>query len=143
MQSARGLGSLLAALMIASLGRFKYRGKLMTVGMFIFPLLLLAFAAVKSLPVSLLLLVGIGWSMITFFNLANSLVQTEVEDHLRGRVMGVYSLTFFGLIPVGSLLNGAVAERIGEPLTIAVVALISLAIAVLVTLLTPKLRMLE
>lgn len=143
MQSARGLGSLLAALMIASLGRFKYRGKLMTVGMFVFPLLLLAFAAAKSIPVSLILLVGIGWSMITFFNLANSLVQTEVEDHLRGRVMGVYSLTFFGLIPIGALFNGALAERIGEPLTIAVVALISLAITVLVTLLTPKLRTLE
>lgn len=143
MQSARGFGSLLAALMIASLGRFRYRGKLMVVGLFVFPLLLFVFAFVRSIPLSLLVLIGIGWSTILFFNLANSLVQTLVKDDLRGRVMGVYSLTFFGLIPIGALFSGALAQRIGEPLTIVVGAAVSLAVTIGATLLTPKLRGLE
>jgi MFS family permease len=143
LQSARGVGALAGALMIASLGRFTVKGKLLTLSTFVFPIMLLIFAEVRWLPLSLLVMAGVGWAMIVLFNLANVLIQTVIPDELRGRVLSIYTFTFFGLMPLGSLLTGAVAEAVGEPLTIVLSALISLGFAVLLWIFMPKLRRLE
>ncbi len=143
LQSARGLGALSGALMIAWLGRINYKGKLLTSGLFAFPGLLLLFALARWLPLSLLALVGVGWGFMVLFNMANTLIQTLVSDQLRGRVVSVYTLSFFGLMPLGALLAGSVAEIIGEPLTIILSALISFGFAVFLWLRVPALRGLE
>ncbi len=52
--------------------------------------------------------------------LANTLIQAMVPDRLRGRTMAVYSMMFMGMVPVGALLSGALADRIGAPWTVAV-----------------------
>ena len=138
--SARGLGALLGALTIASLGRFRFKGQLLTVGSFALPVTLLAFALVRWLPLSLLILVAVGFSTILTLNLANSLVQTLAADELRGRVMGIYSLTFLGFMPVGGLLIGMMAQQIGEPLSVALDALVTLGVAIAVWFFFPRLR---
>jgi predicted MFS family arabinose efflux permease len=143
LQSARGLGALSAALMIASLGRFRSKGKLMTLGTFLFPITLIIFAFVRALPLSLLVLVAVGWGFMVLFNMANVLIQTQVTDQLRGRVMALYSLTFFGGMPIGALWAGAVAERVGPPETVLIGSGISLAFAALVYIFVPQLRALE
>lgn len=114
LQSARGFGALMSALVIASMGRFQFKGKLLTLGSFMFPALLIIFSFMRWLPLSLLVLVGVGSSLILVFNLANALVQTLVIDHLRGRVMGVYTASFFGLMPIGALIMGTLAEHLGS-----------------------------
>ncbi len=138
--SARGLGALAGAIMIASLGRFNFRGRLLTVGTFVFPGLLLVFALVRWLPLALLALVGVGWGFMILFNVANALVQTLSPDELRGRVVSVYTLNFFGLTPIGALLIGSMAEGIGEPASIFICALICLACAGVVWWRVPSLR---
>jgi MFS family permease len=143
LQSARGLGALSGALMIASLGRFTFKGKLLTLGMFVFPLFLLFFATVRWLPLALLALVGVGWGFMVLFNMANTLIQTLVSDQLRGRVVSIYALSFFGLAPLGALLAGWLAEVIGEPATVYLSAFISLGFAIFLWLRMPKLRALE
>ncbi|MFN8484814.1 MAG: MFS transporter [Anaerolineae bacterium] len=143
LQSARGVGSLVGALMIASMGAFVRRGKLLTVGMFVYPLLLIVFAFVQWLPLSLVVLAGVGWGAMVVFNMANTLVQTQVTDVLRGRVMGVYTLTFFGGMPLGALWAGALANYIGAPQTIIVSGIISLAFAFVFWVFTPRLRALS
>jgi predicted MFS family arabinose efflux permease len=143
LQSARGVGSMVGALMIAALGRFRWKGRLMTMGMFTFPVLLIVFSAVRWLPLTLLVLLGVGWGFMVLFNMLNTLIQTLVTDELRGRVMGIYSLTFFGALPIGALLTGSVAEQIGEPATVVLGAAISLAFAGIVFLSMPRLRKLE
>ena len=50
---------------------------------------------------------------------ANTLIQTLVDEHLRGRVMAFYTMAFLGTMPIGSLAAGLIAERIGAPFTIA------------------------
>lgn len=130
LQSARGIGSLIGALMIASLGRFNFKGKMLTLGSVVFPALLLAFAAVSWLPTALLVLVGVGWGFMVMLNMANALVQTLVSDELRGRVMAVYSLGFLGMMPIGALLAGGIAEIASEQIAVALGALITLAFAV-------------
>lgn len=143
LQSARGLGSLISALSIASLGHFKFKGKLLTLGTFAFPLGLLIFSLMKWLPFSLVALIGVGGASILIFNLANALVQTLVSDKLRGRVMSVYSLTYFGLLPIGALLAGTFAERLGEQSTVIIWSLLYFMFAASVYTFFPKLRKLE
>lgn len=140
MQSARGIGALIAALTIASLGSFQWKGKLLTIGSFIFPIFLLIFAFVRWLPLSLVLLVIVGIGFMIYNNLSNSLVQTMVPDQLRGRVMGIYTLVFFGFMPLGSLFAGSMAERIGEQPTVAISAIVLLAYAVIAFLFFPAIR---
>jgi predicted MFS family arabinose efflux permease len=143
LQSGRGVGALASALTVASLGRFNYKGRLLTVGTFVSPLLLLAFVWVRWLPLSLLVLAGVGAGFILIMNLANALVQTLVPDALRGRVMGVYSVVFFGTMPVGGLVMGALAQRLGEPAALIVGTSLALGFAALAYLRAPQLRALE
>jgi MFS family permease len=141
--AARGLGALGGALMIATLGRFNYKGKVLTLGTLVFPVMLLGFAMMRWLPLSMLFLVGVGWGFMVLFNMVNTLIQTLVPDDLRGRVVSVYMLSFFGLMPVGALLAGAVAGAIGEPLTVTISALISMAFSIFLWIRIPTLRAIE
>jgi MFS family permease len=140
LQAARGLGALMCALLIAALGRFRFKGRLLTWGSMALAISLLAFSLVHWLPLSLLALVAVGATFMAVSNLANTLVQTQVDDELRGRVMGVYSLIFFGFMPIGSLLAGELTERSSAPLTVAGSALAWLACAAIVYVVVPRVR---
>ena len=138
--SARGLGSLIGALAIASLGHIAYRGKLIMAGISLTPILMIIFALLHWLPASLVLLVGVGIGTILVMNLANAMVQTMTPEHLRGRVMGAYTWIFFGFMPLGSLWTGAVAEKVGLSEAVVINGVIVLAIAVVLWFASPKLR---
>ena len=124
----RGIGALAGALMIAYLGQRTKRGRIWTAGTIVLPIALAIFAAVPTLPASLLLLLAIGWSFIVVANTSNALIQTTVPDELRGRVLGIYTLVFFGAMPLGSLLIGNVADRTDAPTAI-LVNVVALALA--------------
>jgi MFS family permease len=127
-------------LLIASLGRIDYRGKLVSIGSIVFPLLLLAFAFTRTLPLSLLFLAGSGMGMILVMNVANAMVQTGTPDHLRGRVMGAYTWIFFGAMPLGALWLGTTADKFGEPEAVMLNALLALAFAIGIWIFFPRLR---
>jgi MFS family permease len=111
--SANGAGALLAALSQAAMaGRLDARKMLFVgLGVFIVALFLLSFA--HTLTVAVMLLVFVGWGLITFFITANTTLQRRAPDELRGRVMSIYSFAFAGLFPFGSLLAGWVASQFG------------------------------
>jgi len=138
--SGRGIGALCGALLIATLGRLPFKGKLLSLGMFGFPLCLLAFALAHQLALSLLSIVGVGMGLILVLNLANALVQTLTPESLRGRVMSVYMMTFFGLMPVGAMWIGMLAEHFGEVAAVIVNGLLALVFAAAVWSAAPKLR---
>jgi MFS family permease len=140
LQSARGAGALVSALGIASLGRFRGRGRLLTAGSLLFPVVMMGLSFARNLPFSLAGLFLAGTSFIMMFNLANALVQTLVPDAVRGRVMSVYNLAFLGMAPIGSLAIGATAERFGEPSALLVFGLASLACTGGIALAAPSLR---
>ena len=143
MLSARGLGAVAAGLMIAALGRYRSKGKLWTVGSFVMPVAMLVFAFIRWIPLSLAVLVILGWSFMILVNTTNALVQINISDSLRGRVMGVLTLAFFGFMPIGSLLAGSMANRVGEPITVAISAVVLLAFAAFTWFYLPALRKLE
>ncbi len=97
--SARGFGALISALMLASLTQHKMRGKLWMAGYIVVPFSLFLFAWIRWLPLSLAVLAIVGWAMMMVTNNSNALIQSQVPDNLRGRVMGVYALVLNGLIP--------------------------------------------
>jgi MFS family permease len=140
LQSARGAGSLLGALMIAALAHHGRRGRWLTLGTFLFPAVVLVFAAVRTVPLALAVLVGVGWSSILLFNSANTLVQAHVADALRGRVMAIFSLTFFGGMPLCALWAGPLADGIGAPATLGVSGGLLLGLAVVYWVWAPQVR---
>jgi predicted MFS family arabinose efflux permease len=143
MLSARGLGALSGALMIASLGVFRFHGKLLNLGLIVLPFSLMLFSVIRWAPLALLTLVFVGWGWIVTVNLCNILTQSLVSDELRGRVMGIFSLTFQGTMPIGALLIGSTAEWIGSPITIFSAAALLFVFAWWVWFRMPQVRRLE
>jgi predicted MFS family arabinose efflux permease len=141
--AARGFGSLLAALMIAALGRFRWRGKLWSANSLLLPISMIFFALMTWLIPSLVAMAIMGFAFMVIVNLSNAMVQTRITDEMRGRVMGVYTFFFFGAMPVGSLIAGWSAEIIGEPLTVVISAVILLLFALWVLWRQPSMRQME
>ncbi|HUI09999.1 MAG TPA: MFS transporter [Bacteroidota bacterium] len=138
--SARGVGALLGALIIASLGARIRRGRLLVAGSMLWPLLFAALSRTSRLSLSLLILASAGVGSIFVNNLSNALVQTATPERLRGRVMGAYTWIFFGFMPLGALWSGMLAGRIGEQSTVLINGGIAFAFALAVAALYPKLR---
>ena len=102
--------------------------------------LLAAFAFNTNFPMALLLSFSIGFGFMIQANSMNSLLQLKVQDNMRGRVMGLYTLCFFGLTPFGSLAAGTIAEYIPLNLTVALTALIMLIGSLLILWRIPEIR---
>lgn len=115
LMSASGTGALVGALAVATFGhRFTPR-KLALGGVWLFSAALLAFSFSKNFYLALGFLFVAGFGMLLFFSTTNTVLQTIVPDEMRGRVMGVWSLMFGAMIPLGSLEAGAVANAFGSP----------------------------
>jgi MFS family permease len=105
--------------------------------------MLVIFSQLSWLPLTLLVLVFLGMPQIAIMNVANALVQTHVPDALRGRVMSIYNLTFLGMMPIGGVWAGLLANRIGERETVLIGAIIVAAVAVAVWVFFPRIREME
>ena len=124
--SAVGLGAILGAFLVASLPEHAPRGRMLTVGNLAFPFLLLVFVNSHSMVLSLVVMVLVGLSHVFQNAMANTLLQLTSPDHLRGRVMSLYSLVSHGMHHLGGLQAGFVADWIGAPLSVGLGAGVSL-----------------
>jgi MFS family permease len=141
--SARGVGAMAGALLIAWLSGRRVRGRLWSLGSLAMPAALFVFGVTRWLPLSMLAMVALGWSFMTQANTSNALVQTSVADELRGRVMSIYLLVFFGLQPIGGLISGTLAEVIGEPRTVLASACVLAVVAAWIHIRLPFVRRLH
>ncbi len=135
-----GVGAVIGAFMIANQHGVKWRGAWLRASSIGFPLVLAMFAFTKFFPVSMILAMGLGVGFMTQFTLINTLLQTRVDDRLRGRVMGLYTLTFFGFAPFGNLGVGALAEHIGLSYAIAIFAGTGLLLSLIVLYKIPQIK---
>lgn len=119
LMGSTGVGALLGALTLAMRSGVKGLGRWVTVCCAGFGLSLVLFALSRFFWVSVVLLMPVGYFMMLQMACSNTLIQVMVPDELRGRVMAVYSMMFMGLAPVGALLGGALADRLGAPVTVA------------------------
>jgi len=113
LMGASGAGALGGALVTASLGNLRRRGLVLVVSACAMSALVAVFALQRSLVLALPLLALVGFATMLFMGMANTLVQTRTPDHLRGRVMSVHTMVFLGVMPLGTLLLGALGTVIG------------------------------
>jgi predicted MFS family arabinose efflux permease len=127
-------------LTVAALAYRRIKGKIWTIGSFILPVTLFLFSFTRILPLSFLLLIGVGWGLMTIANTTNAMVQEETPDELRSRVMSLYVLVFQGGMPIGALVIGLLAAGLTAPVTVAICAVILLGYAVFSVLKRPEIR---
>ncbi len=133
LMAGSGIGSLVAALTVASAGHIVPTRVMALGGVWIFSFALAFLAFNRNLYLGAVLLAIVGFGIVLYFSTSNTVLQSIVPDEMRGRVMGIWTLIFGGMIPLGSLQAGLMADKLGTPTTIAVGALVC-ALAALVTL---------
>jgi len=143
MMACVGFGALVGSFVVASLAGARRNGQMWTFGNLLFPPMLLLVAWSRSFPLTLVCLVILGFGLIMQNSLTQTLLQTTVPDHLRGRVLGLYIVTFSGMTPFGSLQAGSVASYFGAPVALAIGGVLCLGRAVWLLLRSPAIRRLE
>jgi MFS family permease len=120
LMGATGVGALFGALTLAAkTGGVKGLGRWVVFACAGLGVSLFLFSFSRSFWLSVAFLLPAGYSMMLQMACSNTLVQTMVPDQLRGRVMSVYSMMFMGMAPFGAFFGGALAHRIGAPITVA------------------------
>ncbi|MEO9256519.1 MAG: MFS transporter [Tepidiformaceae bacterium] len=120
--SAMGVGSLVAALLLAATGQASQR--LLLIATFLFIVIFAMIAASPWFIVTTGLLVGLGVASIFFSTTINTSLQLNVPDELRGRVMSIFFLLFAGTTPIGGWVTGYLGDVIGVPETLGIEAAI-------------------
>jgi MFS family permease len=113
LMTANGVGAALGGLAVATLAGRLHRKLMIYASLTFFCAGLFLFTTATEFWVAMGWLLFSGFSMISFAINANTKVQEDVPDSLRGRVMAIYSMVFFGLMPLGGLEVGFLAERMG------------------------------
>lgn len=135
-----GIGAIIAAVLIARHGGRGTRGYWLCLVALIFPIVLTLFALNHDYSSALILAVLLGVGFMSQFTLINTLLQTRISDEMRGRVLSLYTMTFFSFAPFGNLAMGAIAEKWGLSLAIASSAMLALILSAVVIWRTPELR---
>ena len=138
-----GIGATVGALVVASLGGVRRKERLTPVGMLIFGTALACAALIPVLlprdaPKTLALacgsacLLAAGFGAVIFYSSSMMRIQTNVPDHLRGRIMGIWMIVYSGSVPLGALWTGKAAESWGVALVMGLSALICIVTALVV-----------
>ena len=115
-----GVGALVGAIYLASRHSVLGLGSVIATSVTVFGIALIGFALSRALWLSIALLPLVGAGFMVALASSNTVLQTIVEEHLRGRVMAFYAMAFLGTAPIGSLFAGVLAEHLGEPATVVI-----------------------
>jgi MFS family permease len=140
LMGASGVGALLGALSLAVRNKVRGLGRWVAVATAGFGASLILFSFSHSFWLSAALLMPVGFTMMVEMAASNTLIQAMVPDHLRGRVMAVYSMMFMGMAPIGALVAGSLAHSLGAPRTVLLGGAVCIVGAVVFALRLPKLR---
>ena len=140
LMGSTGIGALAGALTLASRRDLKGLGRWVALAAMGFGAGLVAFSISRIFWLSAAILALCGFAMMIQMGSSNTLIQSMSPDRLRGRVMSVYSMMFMGMAPFGALLAGAVADRLGAPLTVAGGGAVSMVAAAIFWMWWPQIR---
>jgi MFS family permease len=136
--AASGIGAVLGSLCIVMLPT-RHQGLILFISLATFALLVAAFSRSTSLPLSIAIMGLLGAAQSIYLATNNTLVHLATPDHLRGRVMSVYMMTW-GLMPLGSLPQGVLADWFGAPIVAATTGLLGCLFVVVMAIRSPALR---
>jgi predicted MFS family arabinose efflux permease len=125
-----GVGAIIGAVTTAQRGSAAGRGRLTLVYLAVFGVVTMGAVLSRWQWVSMVFLVGSGYTLTTALSTISSLVQEHTPDELRGRVMSIFGLAFRGGLPIGSLIAGVLVRRAGVPAVMAVSSALLLVVAV-------------
>jgi MFS family permease len=117
--TANGIGSITGTLLVAFLSGARDRGRIVVTGVALFGVLLIVFGLSGIVALSLGTILVLGLVYATYSTMNDTLIQTNVDDAYRGRVMAAYSM-FWGLSPIGGLLAGFLAHYVGVQWAVAI-----------------------
>ena len=140
LMGASGVGAMFGALTLASRTGVRGLGRWIAVAAGGLGVFLIAFSLSRTLWLSALLLLPVGYCMMLQMSSSNTLIQSMTPDALRGRVMAVYSMMFMGMAPFGAFFGGAIAHRLGAPITVAIGGAASIVGAVVFARYLPMIR---
>lgn len=118
LNSAIGLGAICGAVFLASRKKARNFKTVLFSSLFILGVGLMLFSHTLYFPLALAFAMLAGFGMMTFITVSNTLLQTQVSQEMRGRVISYFAMAYFGMLPIGGLLTGFVSQRIGAPDTI-------------------------
>jgi len=142
MMAVVGGGAVVGSLVIASLGDYKHKGRILVGSGLGFGATIVLFAVAAStgsFPLALVTLPLVGASGTAYMALNNALVMTITPPEMRGRVMGLF-MTTFGLMPLGALPMGALTDAFGAPFTMSIFGAVILGFITLMALFRPSVR---
>jgi MFS family permease len=140
MTTAVGAGAVVAGVLMTFLARWFGRGRVVFAMVIFVSIVAVIVSFVKDVNSAVFLMGLYGFGIILEFVTVNTLIQSEVPDEFRGRVMSLYTLTFFGVAPFGALALGFLAQAIGTPVAMAVYAIVGGVLCFFVMLRSPKVR---
>jgi MFS family permease len=118
--ASSGIGALISAVYLATRGTVLGLGRIIVAAMSICGFSLICFSVSRHVALSLVMMFFTGFGIMSVITSSNTILQTIAEEDKRGRVMSLYTMSFMGMMPFGSLLMGAIANRFGAPVTVAI-----------------------
>ena len=138
--AANSIGALLGTILLASIGSYRAKGTLILIAFFIEGLGQIIFASSRSMPLSLAMLSIHGAASGISITALVTALQLNTPNELRGRVMGLYFLVFQGIIPIGALLSGTLANFTDAPFATISTGAAMCVVTVIFTLSVPVIR---
>lgn len=124
-----GLGALIGAFFMASLKRGTSLKKVLLINIIIFGAGLMIFSHLTNFPLAMVFIIICGFGMMSQTTTCFTIIQVDSDITMRGRVMSFVAMSYFGMLPIGSLLIGAVSQHIGAPITMLFQGIIAIIIA--------------
>jgi len=125
-----GIGAVAATIFLASRKPGAGLKKILLISTIVMSVGLICFSQAKNFPLAMFFAVLTGFGSIAQYTVSNIVVQSESAPHMRGRVISILLMAIFCMMPVGSVLVGAVSQHIGAPTTVLGQGIIGLIIAV-------------
>ena len=139
LMAVSGVGAVLGSLFVAATRTLPTRPVVLLIGSSTFATVLILFSVTPYAILAGFFLLIAGFASAVFLAVNNTLVQLQVDDQVRGRVLGIYGLTW-GLMPVGTLPAGAIADAWGAPAAMITLSVTALVLITLVAIRFPSLR---
>jgi len=124
-----GVGAVSGTIFLASRKPGTHLKRILFVSTIIMGIGLICFSQIINFPIAMFFAALIGFGAIAQFTVSNIIVQSESAPQMRGRVISILLMAIFGMMPLGSVVIGAVSERIGAPTTVLAQGIISLFVA--------------
>ena len=129
--SVIGVGAFTGAIFLASLKPGSNLAKILAINTFVFGAGLALFSHVTYYPVALMFVMVAAFGMMSQVTISNTLIQTAVDPNMRGRVISIYAMAFFGMQPLGGLIIGLISQYIGVQNTVLAQGLVAILIGIL------------